>query len=154
MKTLNTLKDTARVRKPLKRVGRGPGSKLGKTCGRGEKGAGSRSGYKRRLGYEGGQMRMHMKMPTRGFNNVRFAKRLDAVNLIQIEAMYQDGEVVNAESLAKHGFIGGKTHGIKILGEGELKKKVKIEATSISASAKEKLQKAKIQFTETRTRKK
>ena len=148
--TLNSLKDSTRERKPLKRVGRGPGSKLGKTCGRGEKGAGSRSGYKRRLGYEGGQMRMHMKMPTRGFNNTRFAKRLDAVNLIQIESMYSDGEVVNAETLAKHGFISGKTNGIKILGEGELKKKVKIEVTSISASAREKLQKAKIQFTETR----
>ena len=150
MLTLNSLKDSARERQPRKRVGRGPGSKTGKTCGRGEKGAGSRAGYKRRWGYEGGQMRMHMKMPTRGFNNTRFAKRLDAVNLIQIEAMYSDGEIVNAESLAKHGFISGKTHGIKILGEGELTKKVKIEVTTLSVSAREKLHKAKIHVTEKR----
>ena len=79
--TLNSLKNSSRKKKPYKRCGRGPGSKIGKTCGRGEKGAGARAGYKRRLGYEGGQMRMHMKMPERGFNNIRFNKKPETVNI-------------------------------------------------------------------------
>lgn len=148
MITLSNLKDTGRYRKTCKRVGRGPGSKLGKTCGRGVKGAGARAGYKRRWGYEGGQMRMHMKMPTRGFNNIRFSKKLDAINLIQIDAVFKDGEVVNMQSLKDRGFISGKSHGIKLLGDGELKAKVTIEVDALSASAREKLQKAKIAFKE------
>lgn len=148
MTSLEKLKDTSRSRRAIKRVGRGPGSKRGKTCGRGEKGAGSRSGYKRRWGYEGGQMRLHMKLPKRGFSNVRFSKKFDSINLLQIEALYKDGEVVNAETLYKHGLISSRAHGVKILGEGELKKKVTIEVDSISASAREKLNHAKIQFTE------
>jgi large subunit ribosomal protein L15 len=144
---LSNLKDTCRERKACKRVGRGPGSGLGKTCGRGEKGAGSRSGYKRRYGYEGGQFRLFMKLPIRGFNNARFRKELDVVNLGQIEFMYNNGEVVNAKTLAERGFISGPTHGIKVLGEGELTKKVTLEVTAISESAREKLQQAKIHFT-------
>lgn len=147
MLTLGNLKDTARYRKKVKRVGRGPGSGLGKTCGRGEKGAGSRSGYKRRYGYEGGQFRFFMKLPIRGFSNARFRKALDSVNLDQISNMFQDGEVVNAETLAQRGFISGKTHGIKILGNGDLTKKVTIEAKAISGSAREKLQQTKTAFT-------
>lgn len=144
MKTLANMQNNSRPRKNVKRVGRGPGSGKGKTCGRGEKGAGARSGYKRRYGYEGGQFRMFMKLPIRGFNNARFRKALDSVNLSQIDAMFDDGEVVNAQTLAERGFISGPTHGIKILGNGELKKKVKIEADAISTGAREKLQKAKI----------
>lgn len=148
MITLETMKDTSRTRPYRKRVGRGPGSGTGKTCGRGEKGAGSRAGYKRRWGYEGGQMRMHMKMPTRGFNNIRFSKKFDTVNLSQIDAVFKDGEVVNLETLKARGFISGRSHGVKILGEGELKKKVTIEVDALSATAKEKLHKAKIAIKE------
>lgn len=147
MITLGSLKDVTRPRKERIRVGRGPGSGKGKTCGRGEKGAGSRAGYKRRWGYEGGQFRMFMKLPIRGFSNVRFAKNeLDTINLGQIERMFEEGEVVNVESLTKRGFLRGKVHGIKILGKGELKKKVTIEADAISDGAREKLQSAKINF--------
>jgi large subunit ribosomal protein L15 len=144
---LGKLKDTHRERKACKRVGRGPGSGLGKTCGRGEKGAGSRSGYRRRYGYEGGQFPLYRKLPCRGFNNARFRKELDVVNLGQIEAMYEDGEVVNAQTLADRGFISGPTHGIKVLGEGTLTKKVTIEVAAVSESAREKLQQAKINYT-------
>lgn len=144
MTSLNNLKDVTRERKKRKRVGRGIGSGTGKTCGRGEKGAGSRSGYKRRLGYEGGQFRLYMKLPIRGFSNERFRKDFEAVNLSQIDAMYEDGEVVNAQTLTEKGFLRGKIHGIKILGNGELKKKVKIEASAVSSSAQDKLQKANI----------
>lgn len=147
MITLGSLKNITRPAKRYKRVGRGPGSGLGKTCGRGEKGAGSRSGYKRRYSYEGGQFRLFMKLPIRGFSNARFRKPLDVVNLDQINHMFKEGDVVNAKTLAEHGFISGPTYGIKILGNGELKKNVTIQAKAISKSAREKLQKAKVEVT-------
>lgn len=146
MHKLNTLTDTTKVSKRRKRVGRGIGSGLGKTSGRGQKGAGARSGHKRRLGYEGGQFRLYMKLPTRGFSNARFRKTFHTINLDQIEKLYEDGETVNVESLRKHGYITGKTNGVKILGNGELKKKVSIEAIAISTGARDKLQKGKIPF--------
>lgn len=146
MMNLNSLRDTSRKRKPRKRVGRGLGSKLGKTCGRGEKGAGSRAGYKRRWGKEGGNMPLFMKLPIRGFNNARFRKTLDVVNLEQVEAVFEDGETVNIENLRKRGFISGKTHGVKLLGNGELKKKLNFQIQAISSGAREKLTQAKISF--------
>jgi large subunit ribosomal protein L15 len=147
MITLSTLSNCCNPRRDIKRVGRGPGSGKGKTCGRGEKGAGSRSGYKRRWGYEGGQMRLHMKTPKRGFSNVRFRKELETINLYQIDDVFEDGDLVNEQSLRDNGLISGPIHGIKLLGDGELTKKVKIEVTAVSASAREKLQQAKIAFT-------
>lgn len=144
---LSSLKNTTLERKPRRRVGRGIGSGLGKTCGRGEKGAGARSGYKRRLGYEGGQMRLFMKLPTRGFSNERFKKKLHSVNLSEIEKFYEDGETVNLMTLAERGFIRGETYGVKLLGKGNLTKKVTIEVDAISEGAREKLEQAKIQFT-------
>ncbi len=146
MPKLNALKNSTKVRKTRRRVGRGIGSGVGKTCGRGQGGAGARSGYKRRLGYEGGQFRLFMKLPTRGFSNARFRKRLDSINLGQIDAVFSDGEVVNIESLKQRGFISGPSNGLKILGDGELTKKVTIEADNVSASARDKLKKAKISF--------
>ena len=89
-------------------------------------------------------MRLHMKLPQRGFSNVRFQKRLDTVNLWQIEKFYSDGETVNLESLRKHGLVKNRSHGVKILGNGELKKKVTIVVDALSTGAREKLQKAKI----------
>lgn len=145
MITLHTLKNTSCKHRGVKRVGRGPGSGKGKTCGRGEKGAGSRSGYKRRWGYEGGQFRMFMKLPERGFNNERFrSPRLDTVNLGQIDAMFNDGDKVTIQTLKDAGFINGPCAGIKILAKGELKKKVIIEANAASESARRELQKANI----------
>jgi len=87
MISLSQLSNTSRPKQKCRRVGRGPGSGLGKTCGRGEKGAGARAGYKRRLGYEGGQFRTFMKIPQRGFNNARFRKAYDTINLGQIDAI-------------------------------------------------------------------
>jgi large subunit ribosomal protein L15 len=143
---LHSLKNTTRPRKSVKRVGRGLGSGLGKTCGRGEKGAGSRSGYKRRHTYEGGQFRMFMKMPIRGFSNAPFRKEYEAINLGQIEKMFEDGDVVNVTTLTERGFIKGRNVLVKVLGNGELTKKVTIEADAFSKSAEEKLNKAKIKF--------
>lgn len=147
MITLHELKDTCRERRQSKRVGRGPGSGLGKTCGRGEKGAGSRAGYTRRLGYEGGQFRLYMKLPIRGFSNAKFRKEFATINLGQIDKIFEDGEEVNAESLKARGFFNGPILGLKILGDGTLSKKVKIEADAFSNSAIEKLEKHKIPFT-------
>lgn len=145
MITLGTLKNTTLKRKSVKRVGRGLGSGKGKTCGRGEKGAGARAGYKTRAGYEGGQFRTFMKLPIRGFSNARFRKpRFSTINLEQINFLYEDGETVNAETLAEKGFISGPCAGVKILGGGELTKKVKIQADAFSSSAREKLHAAKI----------
>lgn len=146
MLTLSKLKNTTRPRKAVKRVGRGLGSGLGKTSGRGEKGAGSRSGYKRRLGYEGGQFRMFMKTPIKGFNNANFRNAFEGVNLNQINNAFEDGEVVNVETLAERGFFKGRSLKVKLLGTGELKKKVTIEVHAISESAKSKLQDAKISY--------
>lgn len=147
MITLSTLKNSSRPDSRTKRVGRGIGSGVGKTCGRGQKGAGARSGYKRRYGYEGGQFRTFMKIPQRGFSQARFRKPYHVINLFQISQMFDDGEVVNLESLAERGYLSGRTYGIKILGTGEITKKVTIEAHDFSGSAREKLSAAKVSFT-------
>lgn len=145
--SLHTLQNSSRPYKRARRVGRGPGSGIGKTCGRGEKGAGCRAGYKRPLGYEGGQFRTFAKMPIRGFSNAQFRKAYDVVNLGQLDGMFQEGELVTVQTLAERGFLSGTTYGIKILGEGKLKKKLKIEAAALSKTAQEKLQKASIEVT-------
>lgn len=146
MTSLHTLTNKSRPKKNRKRVGRGIGSGTGKTCGRGEKGMGSRSGNNQRQGYEGGQFRTFMKLPIRGFSNAPFRKRLDSINLGQIDAMYKDGETVNLDTLRAHGYISGKSHGFKVLGEGELTKKVTIEAAAFSEGARTKLTQAKVSF--------
>jgi large subunit ribosomal protein L15 len=146
MISLNTLKNTSRPAKNRKRVGRGIGSKTGKTCGRGEKGAGSRSGYKRRHGKEGGNMPLFMKIPIRGFNNARFRRAFDVINLEQLNEIYQDGDIVSVETLRVRGYITGHTYGIKILGAGELTKKLSFRVQALSDGAREKLTHAKISF--------
>lgn len=145
---LHTLQNTSRPRKRRKRVGRGIGSGLGKTCGRGVKGAGSRSGYKTRTRYEGGQLPLYRKLPQRGFSNAAFrSPRLDCINLAQIEDIFQDGETVSVNTLCEKGFLSNSTAGLKVLGHGVLTKRVRIEAQAFSASAEQKLQDATITYT-------
>src|SRR5690242_21898011 len=103
MISLDKLQNTTRPAKARKRVGRGLGSKLGKTCGRGEKGAGARAGYKRRFGKEGGNMPLFMKLPIRGFSQARFRKEYDVINLDQIEAIFENGDEVNIDALRDKG---------------------------------------------------
>lgn len=141
-KTLATLTDTSRKPKSRKRVGRGVGSGLGKTSGRGQKGAGARSGYKRRHTYEGGQARLFEKMPTRGFSRARFQKRLDVVNLGLLETLFQDGDEVSIQTLKEKGLLSGPTYGLKVLGDGEFSRKLTIKAQAMSASAKAKAEAA------------
>lgn len=137
---LESLENVSRPSKKRKLLGRGPGSKRGKTCGRGQKGMGARSGYKTRQGYMGGGSRLHMRLPTRGFTNAPFTCRFDVINLEQIEKLYKDGETVSAQTLQEKGYFKNPSkNGIKILGKGTLSKKVKFEVSCITEGAREKI---------------
>ena len=124
-----------------KRVGRGPGSGLGKTCGRGHKGARSRagSGGSIRASREGGQMPLFRRMPKRGFSNVQFRTDYAVVNLKAIAVRFKSGDDVTPETLAHAGLVRNRTSPIKILGEGEMDKKLKVTAAAFSKSAVEKI---------------
>jgi large subunit ribosomal protein L15 len=122
------------------RVGRGIGSKLGKTSGSGDKGQKSRRGYSRRRGFEGGQMPLHRRMPKRGFHNP-FGVEYSILNLAELN-VFPAGEKVTPELLRAHGFVRRSHDRIKILGDGELTTKLAIHAHAFSASAKDKITKA------------
>jgi large subunit ribosomal protein L15 len=138
--TLSNLQPHAGSRKRKVRVGRGIGSKLGKTSGSGNKGQKSRRGYSRRRGFEGGQMPLHRRMPKRGFHNP-FGVTYSVVNLAELN-VFPAGETVTPELLRAHGFVRRATDPIKVLGDGELTTKLAIHAQAFSASAKEKITKA------------
>jgi len=127
-------------RKRKVRVGRGMGSKMGKTAGAGNKGQQSRRGYSRRRGFEGGQMPLHRRIPKRGFHNP-FGVKFSIVNLEELNA-FPAGETVTPELLRAHGFVRRATDPIKVLGDGELKNSLTVHAHAFSASAKEKITKA------------
>ena len=122
------------------RKGRGKGSGNGKTAGRGHKGQWARSGGGVRVGFEGGQMPLVRRLPTRGFNNI-FAKRLESVNLSALEK-FEDGATVTVSDLLEKGILSKCENGVKILGNGSLTKKLTVRASAFSASAKEKIEKA------------
>ena len=121
-----------------KRLGRGSGSGLGKTSGKGHKGAKARSGGGKRPGFEGGQMPLYRRVPKRGFNNV-FGTEYAEVNVERLEA-FEDGAVVDAKALLEARIIRKELDGVKILGAGELTKKLTVKAAKFSASAKEKIE--------------
>ena len=121
-----------------KRLGRGSGSGLGKTSGKGHKGAKARSGGGKRPGFEGGQMPLYRRVPKRGFNNV-FRTEYAEVNLERLEA-FEDGAVVDAAALLEKRIIRKELDGVKILGGGELTKKLTVKAAKFAASAKEKIE--------------
>lgn len=122
------------------RKGRGAGSGNGKTAGRGHKGQGARSGGGVRPGFEGGQMPLQRRVPKRGFNNI-FAKEYIGVN-IDVLNRFEDGAVVDAQTISDAGIVKNTRDGIKILGRGELTKKLTVVATAFSATAKEKIEAA------------
>ena len=121
-----------------KRLGRGVGSQLGKTSGKGHKGAKARSGGGKRPGFEGGQMPLYRRVPKRGFNNV-FGTEYAEVNVERLEA-FEDGAVVDAKALLEARIIRKELDGVKILGAGELTKKLTVKAAKFTASAKEKIE--------------
>ena len=131
---LSKLKPKKGARHAKKRVGRGPGSGHGKTASRGEKGQKSRSGYSRMLGFEGGQMPLHRRLPKRGFTNI-FKKEHAVLNLSDLER-FDNGSTVDEAALRKAGLVKGQNDGIKILGNGKLTKKLTVHAAKFSEAAK------------------
>ena len=135
---LNNLKPAKGSTRNRKRVGRGPGSGLGKTSGRGEKGQKSRSGFAHHDGFEGGQMPLHRRVPKRGFTNARFKKEFAEVNLGKLEA-FDAGTIVTPEIMLKHGIIKKLMDGVKVLGDGDLTKALTVRAHRFSAKAQERI---------------
>jgi large subunit ribosomal protein L15 len=137
---LNNLKPKKGSKHAPKRVGRGPGSGHGKTAGRGEKGQKSRSGYTSKLGFEGGQMPLHRRLPKRGFTNI-FKKNHAVVNVSELER-FDNGMTVDEAALRKAGLVKGQNDGIKILGDGKLTKKLTVQASKFSESARKQIEAA------------
>lgn len=127
--------------KTRKRVGRGTGSGSGKTCGRGHKGQGSRSGYSRSPGFEGGQMPFYRRMPKRGFTNARFRTDYTVINVGAFDA-FNDGDSVDLEAVLGNGLVSLNTPLLKVLGNGECSRKLTIRAQKFSKSAREKIEAA------------
>jgi large subunit ribosomal protein L15 len=145
---LHSLKPADGSRRPRKRIGRGGGSGYGKTSGRGHKGAGQRSGNKRKVGYEGGQNPIHMRMgKLRGPNKKmsmpfeKFRTRTQPVNLADLDARFKSGDEVTPESLKAAG-LAKRRDPVKILARGELKKKLTVRAHGFSAQARDKIEAA------------
>jgi large subunit ribosomal protein L15 len=129
-------------RPPRKRVGRGWGSGIGKTSGRGEKGAGRRSGTAFRLRFEGGQMPLYRRLPKKGFSNHAFRLRFEAVNVGALETAFEPGASVDIETLRGARLVPKSATLWKLLGDGSLSKALKIKADAASAGAREKVEKA------------
>lgn len=136
---LSKLQPAEGSRKKDKRRGRGPGSGLGKTAGRGHKGQKSIAGYSRKKGFEGGQMPLHRRLPKRGFTNI-FRTRYTEINLDQVAKLAE--EEIGAKELVAAGLIKKNREKVKILGRGEIAVSKKIQAHKFSRSAKEKIEKA------------
>ncbi|MBI89242.1 MAG: 50S ribosomal protein L15 [Candidatus Marinimicrobia bacterium] len=136
---LNSLSPIKGSVKNRKRVGRGHGSGLGKSAGRGDKGAGQRSGFKRRAWFEGGQMPLYRRLPMRGFNNI-FKKEYQIINLAKISKLNMTD--IDAQKLYDAGLVRSALKPIKVLGDGDLKTKINVKATSFSKAAKDKIIKA------------
>ena len=138
---LNTIRPAEGSVHKKKRVGRGPGSGKGKTSARGEKGQKSRSGYSAKIGFEGGQMPLHRRLPKRGFTNI-FKKRWLEVSLAALERGFQADEEVTPDLLHDRGIIKKAKHDVVVLGNGELSKPLRISAHRFTKSAREKIEKA------------
>ena len=121
-----------------KRLGRGVGSQLGKTSGKGHKGAKARSGGGKRPGFEGGQMPLTRRLPKRGFTNI-YRKEYAAVNVSALER-FEDGATVTNEALIEQGLIKKVLDGVKVLGGGELTKKLTVSVDKVTESAKQKIE--------------
>ena len=135
---LHELKPAEGATTSAKRLGRGVGSGLGKTSGKGHKGAKARSGGGKRPGFEGGQMPLTMRLPKRGFTNI-FRKEFAAINVDRLE-VFEDGMTVTPVELIEYGIIKKINDGIKIMGNGELTKKLTVLANKFTATAKEKIE--------------
>ncbi len=145
--SLNNLSPTKGSTHKKKRVGRGPGSGLGKTAGRGHKGQKSRSGYSQKIGFEGGQMPLQRRLPKRGFTNI-FKKKWIEISLAKLEESFNAGDEITPEVLHKKGLIKKAKHDLVILGNGDISKALKISAHRFTKTAREKIEKAGGNITE------
>ena len=139
--SLNNLRPPRGAKHPKKRVGRGPGSGHGKTASRGNKGAQSRSGFRFKRGFEGGQMPLHRRVPKRGFHNP-FRVEYAVVNLDMLEQVFDAGSAVTPDLLRQRGLVRESGALIKVLGRGELAKKLTVQAHKFSGSAAKKIEAA------------
>ena len=128
--------------KARKRVGRGPGSGMGKTSTRGEKGQLARSGGSVPAWFQGGQSPLYRRLPKRGFNNARFETKYATINLDDLNKYFNDGDVVTPEVLKERGIIKKQLSGIKVLANGTLEKKITVKAQRFSTSAVTKIEAA------------
>ena len=138
---LHELKPNEKAFSKRKRVGRGPGSGLGKTSGRGENGQKSRSGYSHKAGFEGGQLPLYRRLPKRGFSNYRFKTKYATINVSDLNR-FADGTVITPELLRDCGLLKKQLCGVKVLGNGNLEKKLTIKANKFSKEAVEKIEKS------------
>ena len=138
---LHELSPAEGATKEVKRIGRGHGSGQGKTAGKGHKGQWARSGGGVKPGFEGGQTKLAMRIPKRGFNNI-FAAEYATVNVSDLEARFESGAEIDAAALIDCGLIKKVYDGIKILGNGELTKSFTVKASKFTAAAAEKIEKA------------
>ena len=136
---LHELRPSEGAFKTSKRLGRGTGSGLGKTSGKGHKGQNARSGGGVRPGFEGGQLPLFRRLPKRGFSNAMFKTEYATINVSDLEK-FEDGAVVTPELLKEMGIVKSQLAGIKVLGNGELTKKLTVKANKFSASAVEKIE--------------
>lgn len=125
-------------RKKRKKIGRGPGSGMGKTSGKGHKGLKARSGGSVRPGFEGGQMPIYRRLPKRGFFNI-FKTNNAVLNVIDLDK-FEDGAIIDIDALREAGMVKGRVDGVKILGMGEITKKFFLKNILVSKIAKEKIQ--------------
>lgn len=136
---LHTMQPNLGATTTRKRVGRGVGSGLGKTSGKGHKGQNARSGGGVRPGFEGGQLPLFRRLPKRGFTNARFKTRYATINLSDLNR-FEDGAVVTPELLKEMGLIKNQLDGIKVLGNGKLEKKLTVKAHQFSSSAQREIE--------------
>jgi large subunit ribosomal protein L15 len=136
---LNNLRAPEGSTHKKKRVGRGPGSGLGKTAGRGNKGQKSRSGYSMKIGFEGGQMPLQRRLPKRGFTNI-FRKQWIEVSLAALENNFDANEEITPELLHERGLIKKAKHDVVVLGTGDITKPVRVSAHRFTKSAREKIE--------------
>jgi large subunit ribosomal protein L15 len=139
--SLNSLHPAKGSTHKKKRLGRGPGTGLGKTAGRGNKGQKSRSGYSSKTGFEGGQMPLHRRLPKRGFTNI-FKKQWIEVSLDALENSFAADDEITPEVLHQRGIIKKAKHDIVVLGNGQVSKALKVSAHRFTRSAREKIEKA------------
>ena len=137
MLKLNNLSPEKGARRRNKRVGRGPGSGLGKTAGRGHKGARSRSGFSQKPGFEGGQMPLHRRLPKRGFTNI-FKAQYTILSLSDLD-QFEEGSVVDHNALVNVGMVKEKNTLVKVLANGEITKPLTVDVDKVSRGAAEKI---------------